>query len=204
VSLPVAPQPRADALLGGPGAARRPRAVSALRWTAPAAFGIAVLGTPLVASGYPLREATTVVMYMALALSWNLIGGLCGYPSIGNVAFFGIEAYVTAGLVATLHWAFFAALGVAAAAALAFAGVIGPIVLRLNGHYFAIATLGTAQALGQIVIMVPAVGGPNGIILRVPFAVPESAYYYLMAGALGLALVITFVILRGPWGTRVA
>jgi len=200
VSLPVAPQPRADALLGGPGAARRPRAVSALRWTAPAAFGIAVLGTPLVASGYPLREATTVVMYMALALSWNLIGGLCGYPSIGNVAFFGIGAYVTAGLVATLHWAFFAALGVAAAAALAFAGVIGPIVLRLNGHYFAIATLGTAQALGQIVIMVPAVGGPNGIILRVPFAVPESAYYYLMAGALGFALLITFVILRGPWG----
>lgn len=169
-----------------------------LRVALPVGFGIAVLATPLVASGYPLREATTILMYMALALSWNLIGGLCGYPSVGNVAFFGIGAYVTAALVAHLHWTLLPALGASALAALAFAAVIGPIVLRLNGHYFAIATLGTAQALGQIVIMVPWVGGPNGIILRVPIG--DTDVYYLMAAVLGLALLITHVILRGSWG----
>jgi len=198
VSLPARSTAPADVL--GPAAtpARSTGRAAALRVALPLLFGIAVLATPLAASGYPLREATTILMYMALALSWNLIGGLCGYPSVGQVAFFGIGAYVTAAMVVHLHWTFFAALGASALAAFAFAAIIGPIILRLNGHYFAIATLGTAQALGQIVIMVPFVGGPNGIILQLPFT--DVHIYYLMAGAVGLGLLITYVILRGSWG----
>lgn len=197
MSLPARSPAPAD--LAAPAAAvRRPGRSAALRVALPIVFVVAVLATPLAASGYPLREATTILMYMALALSWNLIGGMCGYPSVGQVAFFGIGAYVTAALVVHLHWTFFAALAAAALAALAFAAVIGPIILRLNGHYFAIATLGTAQALGQIVIMVPFVGGPNGIILQLPFT--DVHIYYLMAGTVGLGLLITYVILRGSWG----
>jgi len=198
VSLPARSPAAAGAAGPAPRTAGRAGPAAALRVALPLAFGIAVLVTPLAASGYPLREATTILMYMALALSWNLIGGLCGYPSFGNVAFFGIGAYVTAALVVHQHWAFFAAMGAAALAALAFAVAIGAIVLRLSGHYFAIATLGTAQALGQIVIMVPQVGGPNGIILRV--AIGDAGIYYLMAASLGLALLVTYAILRGPWG----
>jgi branched-chain amino acid transport system permease protein len=180
------------------GAARR--TFQARRGAAPVLFGILVLTAPLYAAGYTLREATTIALYMALALSWNLIGGLCGYPSFGNVAFFGIGAYLTAGLVVNADWPFFLALLAAAAAAGVFAAVIGPVVLRLQGHYFAIATLGIAEALGQIVILVGWLGGPAGIIVRVPFATSAQTVYYLIVGVLGVAFGVTFLVLRGAWG----
>jgi branched-chain amino acid transport system permease protein len=41
-----------------------------------------------VADNYVLRLATTVGMYAALALSWNIIGGFAGYPSFSTAAFF--------------------------------------------------------------------------------------------------------------------
>jgi branched-chain amino acid transport system permease protein len=164
-----------------------------------AAFAAAVLAAPLVVTGYPLRVATSIVMFMALALAWNLIGGLCGYPSFGNVAFFGIGAYGTAALVHNSGWPLGAALLAAAVFATAFAVVVGLPVLRLHGHYFAIATLGVAEALGQIVINVRWVGGPDGIVLAASPA-PDSTYYYMMAGVLGVALLVTYLVLRSSWG----
>jgi hypothetical protein len=91
VSLP-ARSPAPAEVLGPAGALPRPGRSAALRVALPIVFAVAVLATPLAASGYPLREATTILMYMALALSWNLIGGMCGYPSVGQVACFGIGA----------------------------------------------------------------------------------------------------------------
>jgi len=172
----------------------------AVRTVLPSLFGLAVLTAPLGVSGYPLREATTFLMYMALALAWNLIGGLCGYPSFGQVTFFGIGAYATAALLAHTALPFLAVLIASGVVATVFVAVIGPVVLRLNGHYFAIATLGISQALGQIVIGIDWVGGPNGIIVRAPFPTPPVYFYYLMAAVFAFALACTFVILRGSWG----
>jgi branched-chain amino acid transport system permease protein len=163
-------------------------------------FGLAVVLTPFLTSGYLLREATTIVMYMALALSWNLIGGLVGYPSFGNTAFFGIGAMLTAALVHNLHWPFVLALAASGGAALVFAVAVGLPVLRLHGHYFAIATLGVAEALGQIVILIPWVGGSNGIVLTAAAGASDRDIYFWMAGALALALLITYLVLRGSWG----
>jgi branched-chain amino acid transport system permease protein len=190
---------------GAPPAGRWRLAVRspAVRAVLPALFAAVVLAAPLGVSGYALREATTFLMYMALALAWNLIGGLCGYPSFGQVTFFGIGAYMTAGLLVNLKWPLVPVFALSGLTAMAFVAVIGPIVLRLTGHYFAIATLGISQALGQIVIGIDWVGGPNGIIARMPFAAPPSFFYYLMAAVFGLALLCTFLILRGPWGYAV-
>jgi branched-chain amino acid transport system permease protein len=163
-------------------------------------FGAAVLAVPFVTSGYTLREATTIVMYMALALAWNLVSGLCGYPSLGNTAFFGVGAYLTAALVQNLRWPFPLALLLTAVLAMAFAVVVGLPVLRLHGHYFAIATLGVAEALGQIVILIPWVGGPNGIVLTGAAGSSGRDVYYWMAGVLGLAMLVTHLVLRGSWG----
>lgn len=173
----------------------------AVRKSAAILFGIIVLAVPFVVSGYPLREATTIVMYMALALSWNLIGGLVGYPSFGNTAFFGMGAILTAALVHNLHMPFVMALIFSGVAALIFAIGVGLPVLRLHGHYFAIATLGVAEALGQIVILINWVGGPNGIVLT--SSTSDRAIYYWMAGVLALALLITYLILRSSWGYAV-
>jgi branched-chain amino acid transport system permease protein len=52
-----------------------------------------LVGLAFVADNYPLRLATTVMMYSVLALSWNFIGGFAGYPSFATAAFFGLGAY---------------------------------------------------------------------------------------------------------------
>lgn len=85
------------------------------------------------------------MMYVVLALSWNIISGFTGYTSFGHVAFYGIGAYACAILVADYHWPWLPTLGVAAVVAALVAVAIGYPVLRLKGPYFAIAMLGAAE-----------------------------------------------------------
>ena len=94
---------------------------------------------PLVESNYALRIGTTMLMYAALAMAWNFIGGFAGYPSFGTAAFFGLGAYAGAvaqvqGMPQILAWLF------AALVASVFALVLGFALLRLRAHAFAIAT----------------------------------------------------------------
>ena len=51
---------------------------------------------PLLGDAYALRIGTTMLMYGVLAMSWNFIGGMAGYPSFATAAFFGLGAYVGA------------------------------------------------------------------------------------------------------------
>src|SRR5690606_38805843 len=48
---------------------------------------------PLFGEGYALRLGTMACMYAVMAVSWNVIGGMAGYPSFGTAAFFGLGAY---------------------------------------------------------------------------------------------------------------
>lgn len=48
---------------------------------------VVLAGLPLVGEPYWLRLGTTVLMYAVLALSWNFIGGMAGYPSFATAAF---------------------------------------------------------------------------------------------------------------------
>jgi ABC-type branched-subunit amino acid transport system permease subunit len=46
-------------------------------------------------SGYWLRFATFIFMWIGLAGSLNLLTGYTGYLDFGHIAFFGVGAYVT-------------------------------------------------------------------------------------------------------------
>src|SRR5881409_4372257 len=85
------------------------------------------------------------MMYVVLALSWNIISGFTGYTSFGHVAFYGIGAYACAILVADYRWHWLPTLFVGAVAAAVVGVLIGYPVLRLKGPYFAIAMLGAAE-----------------------------------------------------------
>ena len=51
---------------------------------------------PMIASTYAISFLVQTLIFMTLAYSWNLIGGYAGYTHFGQVAFFGLGAYVTA------------------------------------------------------------------------------------------------------------
>src|SRR5262249_58867179 len=107
--------------------------------------------------------ATITCMYAVLAQSWNLIGGLAGYPSFATAAFFGLGAYASAilqvhGLPSVAAW------GCAGLIAMLFAAFIGGAILHLRGHYFAIAALVVAGMLREVGNTTPHfTGGGRGL-----------------------------------------
>mgnify|MGYP000890547888 FL=1 len=154
-----------------------------------------------------VRTVATIFMFVALALSWNLIGGYTGYASFGQVVFFGLGGYFAAVTMTHLHWSFWVALPLAGLAAAAYAVVIGIPLLRLRGHYFAIATLGVAEGTREVVINLDGLtGGGGGITVPTVGAAAATKYpgndgFYRVYLALAvLALLITGLVSRSKFG----
>ncbi|MEJ2096821.1 MAG: branched-chain amino acid ABC transporter permease [Deltaproteobacteria bacterium] len=166
-------------------------------------FLLAVSLFPLVSNNFFIRFGTDILMFAIMASAWNIIGGYTGYASFGNVVFFGIGAYVTAVLMekAGLHFiiSYFAAGGAAAL----FAILIGLPVLRLKGHYFAIATLGVAEAMKALVQNLEITEGNAGIylpMLDLPVTQQYYFFFYMMLATLVLTLVVTYLVLKAKLG----
>jgi branched-chain amino acid transport system permease protein len=148
--------------------------------------------------GYYMTVLVEMYLFAVLALSWDIVGGQTGYPSFGNMAFFGIGAYSTAILVKDFGVAFPAALVAAGVVAVVFAAVIGAAVLRLRGHYFAIATLGVLLAAQQISRNLDITGGASGkILLEVPAG---TTFYYLFLGVLVVEMAVVYYLSQTRFG----
>ncbi len=85
-------------------------------------------------------------IYSCVVIGLNLLVGYAGQISLGHAAFFGVGAYTTAILCTRFSW-FPTWLGVLAGVLLAGAigWLVGVPVLRLKGHYLAMATLGLGE-----------------------------------------------------------
>ena len=155
-------------------------------------------GAPLLTDKLWFRVATTVAMFVVLAGAWNIIGGMTGYAAFGNVAFFGVGAYTTATLIDKYHLPFALALLAAPVVAAIFAAVVGLPLLRLRGHYFAIATLGLSVALGELVNNIEPLGGSTGVFL--PIVRSDLLFFYLMAATAALTVGVSWWVLRTRFG----
>ena len=180
--------------------AAAPRESRAWLWSL--GLGVAILAliglVPLTGDQSALSLWTFIVMYCVLAQGWNFIGGFAGHAAFGNVAFFGIGAYTVA-LLLERHQSYWLGLALAPLIAGLFAFLLGLPVLRLRGHYFAIATLGVAAALGEVV-QSKDIGAPSGEISLTPpslnYQVANTLFFY---GFLALSLV---TLLGTTWLTR--
>lgn len=150
-------------------------------------------------------------MFVALAQGWNLIGGFTGYASFGQVAFYGVGAYTTAVMMTKYQVGFWATVPVAVLLGVTLAVVAGLPLLRLRGHYFAIATLGLATGVGEIANNVSGLtGGGTGITIPVfgaqaPTRYPgDSAFYvyFLVIAAISVAFVLTLARSRFGFAMR--
>jgi branched-chain amino acid transport system permease protein len=155
-------------------------------------------GLPLLTDKVWFRIATTVAMFVVLASAWNIVGGLTGYASFGNIAFFGLGAYTVGVLVGNRNWPFGLALLIAPLVAAFFALIVGIPLLRLRGHYFAVATLGVGVATGEVVNNLGPLGASTGLYL--PIVRSDLPFFYLMLTAAALAVLTTWVILRTRFG----
>lgn len=163
-------------------------------------------------------------LFTVVLVGLNLLMGYAGQASLGQAAFYGMGAFASAILtvraqalgippsVSNSWWWPWLVMGLAALAVGAFALVVGLAILRLRGHYLAMATLG----LGVIVYIVlrenlgmphlNLTGGFDGIVgvprLRVgPVQLwPVPVYYFVVwAAALG-AMALGLNVVHSPAG----
>ena len=158
------------------------------------AVAAAALLLPSVAGTYYIRLATGIYMFGLLASAWNLVGGYTGYPDFGGAAFLGIGAYTTGILMVRAHTPFPVALTSGCLLATGVAVMMGSLLLRLRGHYFAIATLGFMLVLQQLAANLEITGGGSG--MNLPVARTFTTFYYWMLGALALAVAAGWILPR--------
>lgn len=147
-----------------------------------------VAALPLFGGAYALRLGTMACMYAIMALSWNIVGGFAGYPSFATAAFFGFGAYTT-GVLLNDGMPLSLSLLTTLVASFLLAGLLGAVLLRLRGHYFAIASLSLVEVLRELVNNATDLTG-GGMGLNIPLASGSGImadalfFFYAMWGLL--------------------
>ena len=164
-------------------------------WLALAAFAV-LLVLPLGIGPYPVRLATVIFLWAALAGAWNLLAGYAGSVDLGPVVHYGVGAFATAAFMLKAQLPFLVSVVLGGAVAMVIAYALGTPTLRLRGAYFAIGTLALAESAKEVALAwdrfvpFPLTGGSAGVSL--PLATGYVLFYYVMlavmAGVTGAAL----------------
>lgn len=160
-----------------------------------AGAGLALLlfaALPWLVSTYLVTFLYLALMFLALAQSYDWVGGHLGYMNLGQAAFFGLGAY-TAGLL--LRQAVSPALAFAAAAIVAglFGAAIAVPFFRLRGAYFALATFGLVALMELLAHNLERVtGGAIGLSLP-PGNRLVPAYYLTLTLVAGMVWLTRWV-----------
>ena len=128
-------------------------------------FTAAALSAPFFLKGnYLLNVLVFVGINTMLAVALNLLLGYAGQISLGHAAFFGMGAYISGIITARFPVDPFLVMILAALCSGALAFVIGFPILKLKGHYLAMATLGFGIIMYIIFNeTVELTGGPSGL-----------------------------------------
>src|SRR5690349_24133389 len=153
---------------------------------------------------------TRALAFSILVMSVDVLLGYTGLPSLGQAAYLGVGAYVTA-ILATryqfgLGYDFWivALLGICFSAALA--AVFGLLAIRATGVYFLMITLALGQCVWGLAYRWNSLtGGDNGINLgvRPTFGIDlsnEVTFFYLVLAIFALSLLAMYVLVRSPFG----
>jgi branched-chain amino acid transport system permease protein len=169
-----------------------------------AVAALALAALPHGISVYLRSFALFTMMYVVLALSWNIISGFTGYTSFGHVAFYGIGAYACAILVADYGWHWVPTLFVGAFVAGIVAIALGYPVLRLKGPYFAIAMLGAAEGTRVVVTVWDSLthGGLGISFPTTPDTENSIPTYYAMLVLMLATIAVAYGIGHSRFGVR--
>ena len=176
--------------------------------------GLAVLlfALPLVGlNSFYLHLFIMIFMHAVMAQSWNVIAGFSGQISLGHGAFFGIGAYATSFFYMEYGITPWISIFFGMFISGVFAVLIGIPMLRLSGHYFAIATLliGISfQVVFQRWDLVGAASGlwvtmtPEDSWIALQFHKSKLPYYYIFLVFFLISFFAVWVLSRSQLGYR--
>ena len=167
---------------------------------------------PLVGlNSFYLHLFIMIFMHAVMAQSWNVIAGFSGQISLGHGAFFGVGAYATSFFYMQYGVTPWISIFIGMFVSGVFAVLIGIPMLRLSGHYFAIATLliGISfQVVFQRWDLVGAASGlwvtmtPEDSWMALQFHSSKLPYYYIFLIFFLISFFSVWVLSRSKLGYR--
>ena len=161
-------------------------------------------------NSFVILLVTRALAFAILVMSLDILLGFTGLPSLGQAAYLGVGAYLTA-ILATkyqfgLGYDFWLVIlfGILCGAALA--AVFGLLAIRATGVYFLMITLALGQCVWGLAYRWNSLtGGDNGINLRVRprFGLDladEVTFFYLVFGFFAVSLLAMYILVRSPFG----
>ena len=182
------------------------------RLASPRTGGLLALAAAIVLLPFALSNsyfydiAILVGLNAIVCVGLNLLIGYAGQISLGHAGFFGLGAYGSAILASRYGWPPLVAMLATTLGVAALAFLVGRPILRLKGHYLAMATLG----MGIIIFMVITTedkftGGPDGLSV-VPFSIGafvlqgERIWYWIVGALLLFAVWLALNLIESPAG----
>jgi branched-chain amino acid transport system permease protein len=183
------------------------RAADALVWLAllTAPYWLPLIG------GYTELGTHVVILGLA-AMALNFLLGYTGVLSFGHAAYFGLGAYGAAMTIKYLEPSTPLAILVGVVTGTVAAAVIGPMIARLRGVYFAMCTIAFGQVFYFIAFQWSSVtGGDDGVSAwhRMPIDLgftsidifnDNKAFYYVALAVFAVAVGVMAWLLRSPFG----
>jgi branched-chain amino acid transport system permease protein len=153
---------------------------------------------------------TRALVFAILAMSLDILLGFTGLASLGQAAYLGVGAYLTA-ILATryqfgLEWSFWTVVILGALMGAATAALFGLIAIRASGVYFLMITLALGQCVWGLAYRWNSLtGGDNGLNLpgRPAFGITmanDLSWFYLVLGFFAASLGILYLVVLSPFG----
>ncbi len=142
-------------------------------------------------SSFAMATMIQFLMFALYGMGWNLIGGYAGQVDLGKAQYVGIGAYTTAVMMIRWNVPFWVSMPVGICFAVMWSFIIGYPLFRLQGHYFAIATIATSLVLKDVFEVWDFVGAARGLEIPLKGHFPnflylqfrnDSYYYYILLG----------------------
>jgi branched-chain amino acid transport system permease protein len=154
--------------------------------------------------------ATRALAFSILVMSLDLLLGFTGLASLGQAAYLGVGAYLTAILAARyqvgLGYDFWLVIAFGMLGAAMLAALFGLLATRATGVYFLMITLALGQCVWGLAYRWNSLtGGDNGINLqrRPKFGIDlanQVTFFYVVFGFFAVSLLVLYTIVRSPFG----
>jgi len=182
--------------------------------TANAVVWLLLLAMPfwLPAVGGYIELGSRVVVLGLAALALNFLLGYTGVLSFGHAAYFGLGAYGVGMMIRYVVPSTGLGILVGTLVGTIAAAIIGPLIIRLRGVYFAMVTIAFGQVFYFIAFRWNSVtGGDDGLIgwtrqpLNLGFTTIDilhnsTAFYYMVLALFAAAMGVMAWILGSPFG----
>jgi branched-chain amino acid transport system permease protein len=166
------------------------------------------------ASSFVVLLATRALAFAILAMSLDILLGYTGLASLGQAAYFGVGAYLTAVLTTKFQfgmgWDFWLVVVFGILLGAALAAVFGLFAIRATNVYFLMITLALGQCVWGLAYRWNSLtGGDNGLIIkaRPKFGLDltnEVTFFYLVFCFFTVSLILMYVLVRSPFGKSLA